>query len=96
MLDDYGMLLTRIGYYHAGECHGVDACVDCPHGWSGPKCEVVPGAGAHTPNFSAVEPNRTNAAPFLTSSDFLHPRPIFNPQGLLIISETCLKNSQST
>ena len=26
-----------------GQCHGVDACVDCPHGWSGPKCEVVPG-----------------------------------------------------
>ena len=43
VLDDYGMLLTRIGCYHAGECHGVDSCVDCPHGWTGPKCELVPG-----------------------------------------------------
>ena len=39
--DDYGMWVTKMGCYHTGECHGVDSCINCPHGWAGPKCEEV-------------------------------------------------------
>jgi len=35
------MWVTKMGCYHTGECHGVDSCINCPHGWAGPKCEEV-------------------------------------------------------
>ena len=40
--DDYGMWVTMRRCYHDGECYGVDNCINCPGGWTGPKCEEVP------------------------------------------------------